>query len=75
VLEQLRGYIGAFDLDPNSLSSVLLDVLELELDRTLEEIRKERLHAMTAGQSKELPLGNKTLIILLDIMEAFKLSA
>jgi len=33
VLEQLRGYIGAFDLDPNSLSSVLLDVLELELDR------------------------------------------
>ena len=75
MLEQLRGYIGAFDLDPNSLSSVLLDVLELELDRTLEEIRKERLHAMTAGQSKELPLGNKTLIILLDLMEAFKLSA
>jgi hypothetical protein len=75
VLEQLRGYIGAFDLDPNRLLSVLLDVLELELDRTLEEIRKERLHAMTAGQPKELPLGNKTLIILLDLMEAFKLSA
>lgn len=74
VLEQLRGYIGSFDLDPNRLLSVLLDVLELELDRTIQEIRKERIYA-TAGQPKDPPVGSKTLNILLDLMEAFKLSA
>mmetsp|Transcript_13491 Transcript_13491/g.19345 ORF Transcript_13491/g.19345 Transcript_13491/m.19345 type:complete len:1495 (-) Transcript_13491:1094-5578(-) len=80
VLEQLRGYIGAFDLDPNRLLSILVDVLELELDRTLDEILKETstdvdgLVRQSTSQGGRI-VGDKTLALLLKLINDFKVSA
>jgi len=65
-LQELRAYIGTFDLDPNRVLAVILDVLEVELEWTITEF---------SSPQSTLSDGNWTLDLLLQLLSQFKVSA
>jgi THO complex subunit 2 len=65
-LHQFRAYIGTFDLDPNRVLAVLLDILEEELKWTI--LNNESSTTTFGGTSV-------TLDILLQLISQFKVSA